>query len=41
ADGFSYGEIARIMEISPANVRVLVHRGLERLRNDPIARHLR
>lgn len=41
ADGFSYAEIARIMETSPASVRVLVHRGLERLRNDPIARHLR
>jgi RNA polymerase sigma-70 factor (ECF subfamily) len=40
ADGFSYVEIARIMETNEGNVRVLVHRGLTRLRNDPIARQL-
>ena len=40
ADGFSYGEIAHIMETSEGNVRVLVHRGLKRLRDDPIARRL-
>ncbi|MBN1590216.1 MAG: sigma-70 family RNA polymerase sigma factor [Pirellulales bacterium] len=35
ADGFSYGEIAQIMETNQGNVRVLVHRGLNTLRNDP------
>ena len=40
ADGFSYPEIARIMEASEGSIRVLVHRGLTRLRNDPIARQL-
>ena len=34
------GEIARIMKTNQGNVRVLVHRGLDRLRNDPIARQL-
>jgi RNA polymerase sigma factor (sigma-70 family) len=38
ADGFSNGEIAQIMETSQGNVRVLVHRGLNALRNDPIVR---
>lgn len=41
ADGFSYAEIARIMETSQGSVRLLVHRGLTKLRNDPIARKLR
>jgi RNA polymerase sigma factor (sigma-70 family) len=40
ADGFSYAEIARIMETSQGSVRLLVHRGLTRLRNDPITRQL-
>jgi RNA polymerase sigma factor (sigma-70 family) len=40
ADGFSYPEIAQILETPEGNVRVLVHRALTRLRNDPIARRL-
>ncbi|HLA83947.1 MAG TPA: sigma-70 family RNA polymerase sigma factor [Thermoguttaceae bacterium] len=40
ADGFSYAEMARILDTNEGNVRVLVHRGLARLRNDPIARRL-
>ena len=40
ADGLSYGEIARILDTPEGNVRVLVHRGLSRLRTDPIARRL-
>ena len=31
-DGFSYREIAKIAELSEGNVRVLVHRGITRLR---------
>jgi RNA polymerase sigma factor (sigma-70 family) len=31
-EGFSYREIAKIAELSEGNVRVLVHRGITRLR---------
>jgi len=40
ADGFTYREIAQILKVHEGNVRVLVHRGLSTLRNDPIVRQL-
>jgi RNA polymerase sigma factor (sigma-70 family) len=39
-EGFSYAQIARITGQSEGNVRVLVHRGLKRLRQHPVAREL-
>ena len=35
SEGFTYGEIARIVERHEGHVRVLVHRGLKALREHP------
>ena len=38
ADGFSYAEISRIVERQEGHIRVLVHRGLKTLREQPQVR---
>jgi RNA polymerase sigma-70 factor, ECF subfamily len=40
AEGFTYAEIARIVERHEGHVRVLVHRGLKALREQPQVREL-
>jgi RNA polymerase sigma-70 factor (ECF subfamily) len=40
AEGFAYGQIARILERHEGHVRVLVHRGLKALREHPQVREL-
>ena len=40
ADGFSYREIAGILDRQEGHVRVLVHRGLKSLREQPLVRDL-
>jgi RNA polymerase sigma factor (sigma-70 family) len=40
AEGFTYREIAQVLKTREGNVRVLVHRGLSTLRNDPVTRQL-
>ncbi|NUQ62803.1 MAG: sigma-70 family RNA polymerase sigma factor [Pirellulales bacterium] len=39
-EGFSYREIAEVTEQREGNVRVLVHRGLKRLREHPLTQRL-
>lgn len=40
SEGFSYREIADIVDTSQGHVRVLVHRAIKHLRSQPIAREL-
>lgn len=40
SEGFTYGEIARMVDRSEVNVRVLAHRAIKRLREHPALRQL-
>jgi DNA-directed RNA polymerase specialized sigma24 family protein len=40
AEGFSYHDIAEMIETNEGYVRVIVHRALKRLREHPVAQRL-